>query len=171
MKAAEVWALLLGAVVALAGTLLAQWSSLAYQTRRQREARRADFQRTTLLQLRDALGEVEEAVARAMTARAALSAKFEEHAPDPGDHDDWDRYFRTSHPEIEELRSLTYRLRLLAAGVEHEPLRIAVGHISRLARLAPLSFYDREAEETRAKLIEVQNKAVDLLGEQLQKLP
>lgn len=136
MKAAEVWALLLGAAVALAGTLLAQWSSLAYQTRRQREARRADFQRTTLLQLRDALGELDEAVRRAMAARYSLSREFERDNRDP---DDWGSFLSTSHPDMEALRSLTYRLRLLATGIEHEALQIAVGHISRFAWLAPLT--------------------------------
>jgi hypothetical protein len=153
-------------------TLLAQWSSLAYQTSRQRQARRADRQETRLLALQDLLGEVEEAVRRAMAVRARLSEEFEQHAPEPSDHDEWEAYLRrTSHPDMELLRSLTYRLRLLAAGVEHEPLRVAVGHISRFAWLAAVAFFDREAEDTRAKLIEVQNKAVDLLGEQLLSLP
>lgn len=171
MKAAEVWALVLGAAVALAGTLLAQWSSLAYQTRRQRQARQADRQVTRLLALQDLLGEVEEAVARAMVARAVVSAKFDQHAPDSSDEEEWKAYFWSSHPELEQLRSLTYRLRLLAAGVEHEPLRIWVGHISRFAYLAPLSFSAQQAEDTRVTLIDVQNKAVEWLGEQLRKLP
>ena len=34
MKSDAVWALLLGTAVALASTLLAQWASLTYQTRR-----------------------------------------------------------------------------------------------------------------------------------------
>jgi hypothetical protein len=69
MDATDVWKIVLGAAVALAGTLLAQWSGLAYQTRRQREARQADFQRTTLLQLRDALGELDDAVLAFFLAR------------------------------------------------------------------------------------------------------
>jgi hypothetical protein len=52
---AVLWPLLLGAAVTLVSTVVAQWSSLAYQTRRQREARRADFQRSTLIQIRDEL--------------------------------------------------------------------------------------------------------------------
>ena len=171
MKADAVWALLLGAAVALVSTVVAQWVSLAYQTRRQREARRADFQRTTLQQLRDLLGEVEEAVGRAMGARAGLSEEFE-RAPDPSDEEEWKAYFyQRASPELTRLRSLTYRLRLLAAGVEHEPLRNAVWNISQLADRAPRLFSKQEAENTWVVLIDVQNKAVDLLGEQLQRLP
>jgi hypothetical protein len=157
------WPLLLGSAL----TLLAQWSGLGYQTRRQREARRADFQRTTLLQLRDMLGEVDEAVRRAMDARSRLSREFERENRDP---DDWESFLSTSHPDMEALRSLTYRLRLLGAGLEHEPLRIPVGHISRWAWLAPLAPSDMDAQDAREKLNAQQNKAVDLLGEQLRQL-
>jgi uncharacterized membrane protein YhiD involved in acid resistance len=160
-------ALLSGGVLGVLGS----WAGLFYQTSRQRQARRADRQETRLLALQDLLGEVEEAVRRAMAARVSLSEKFEQYAADPSDHHEWEAYVRTSHPDMEVLRSLTYRLRLLAAGVEHEPLRIVVSHISRFAWLAPLSYSVREAEDTRAVLIDVQNKAVDLLGEQLRSLP
>jgi hypothetical protein len=171
MKADAVWALLLGAAVALVSTVVAQWVSLAYQTRRQREARRADFQRTTLQQLRDLLGEVEEAVGRVMGARAGLSEEFN-RSPDPSDEKAWKAYFyQRASPELTRLRSLTYRLRLLAAGVEHEPLRNAVWNISQFADRAPRFFSKQEAENTWVVLIDVQNKAVDLLGEQLRKLP
>jgi hypothetical protein len=168
MGAADVWKIVLGAAVALAGTLLAQWSSLAYQTRRQREARRADFQRTTLLQIRDLLGEVEEAVGRAMAARHRLADEFDRIAVDP---DGWQLFLHANLPDHEVLRSLTDRLRLLATGVEHEPLRIAIGHISNWAALAPLATTDDEARNVRVELIEVQIKAVELLGEQLRALP
>jgi hypothetical protein len=168
MDAADVWKILLGAVVALAGTLLAQWSSLAYQTRRQREARRADFQRTTLLQLRDLLGEVEEAVGRAMTARHRMSDHFERS---PYITDDWETFLSTTHPDMEVLRSLTYRLRLLATGVEHEPLRIAVDNVSAWAVVAPLATKDKDSQDARDNMMERQIEAVELLGEQLRSLP
>jgi hypothetical protein len=61
MTSDAVWALVLGAALTLVGTIVAQWASLSYQTRRQREARRADFQRSTLIQLRDLLAELSEA--------------------------------------------------------------------------------------------------------------
>ena len=45
------WQVLLGSAITLVSTLLAQWFSLSYQANRQREMRKADAQRTTLLQL------------------------------------------------------------------------------------------------------------------------
>ena len=162
------WPLLLGATVTLVSTVLAQWWSLAFQTRRQRQARRADRQEVRLLALEELLGEVDEAVRRAMDARARLAEEFE-HFSEP--YDEWGSFLRASLPDREALRSLTYRLRLLAVGVDHEPLRIAVGHISRWAWLAPLSPSHQDAMDAREKLIQAQNQAVNLLGEQLRKLP
>jgi len=52
------WPLLPGSAVTLVSTVAVQWASLTYQTKRRREARRADFQRTTLLQVRDALDDL-----------------------------------------------------------------------------------------------------------------
>jgi hypothetical protein len=158
------WPLLLGSGL----TLLAQWLSLAYQTTRQRQARRADRQEARLLALQDLLGEVDEAVRRAMDARRALAHDFEQSGRDP---DEWKVALSTSHPDMETLRSLTYRLRLLAAGVEHERLRIVINHVSRWAWLAPLAPSDQEAEDARDKLIRAQNEGVDLLGERLRQLP
>jgi hypothetical protein len=153
-------------------TLLAQWFGLRYETRRQREARRADFQRTTLIQVRDLLGEVEEALGRAMGARAALAKMFEEHAPDPSDEKEWRTYlYGKASPELTRLRSLSYRLRLLAAGVEHKPLGSMVWTISKIADQAPLSFANQEAENAHVTLIDMQDKTVELLGQQLQELP
>jgi hypothetical protein len=163
MKWDAVLLLLLGSGL----TLLAQWSSLAYQTRRQQEARRADFQRTTLLQLRDLLGEVDEAVRRAMDARRRLSREFERDNRDP---DEWESFLSTSHPDKEALHSLTYRLELLGAGVEHEPLRSEIGAIALWATLGPLEPSDQKAEDTRWKLLSALGKAVELLGEQLRRL-
>jgi hypothetical protein len=168
MKWEVVWPLLLGSAVTLVSTLIAQWANLGYQTRRQREARRADFQRTTLLQLRDVLGEVDEAVRRAMDARYRLSREFERSGENP---DDWKDFLHVSHPDMEALRSLTYRLRLIATGLEHEPLRIAVNHISRWAWLAPLAATDKDSQDAREKLTTQQINAVELLGEQLRSLP
>lgn len=93
MKAAEVWTLLLGAVVALAGTLVAQWSSLAYQTRRQREARRADFQRSALIQIRDEL------LALAEAMRAVFVARYEAK-----ERADWDA-LDVHHPATEAVQA------------------------------------------------------------------
>jgi hypothetical protein len=73
--------------------------------------------------------------------------------------------------ESETLRSLTYRLRLLAAGVEHEPLHVAVEAVSRWTLLAPTALSYQDFQDARENLIKAQNEAVDLLGEQLRKLP
>ncbi len=144
-----------------------QWTSLAYQTRRQREIRRADSQRAALLALQDRLGEVDDSVRRAVAVRSQLSFAFEREGRDP---DEWGSALLTSDPEMETLRSLTYRLRLLAAGIEHEGLRIAVGDVSRWAFLAPLAPSDQDSREARDRLTKAQIKAVDLLGEQIRTL-
>jgi len=162
------WPLLLGAAVTLVGTVLAQWLSLAYQTGRQRQARRADRQEARLLALQDLLGEVDDCVSRAMAHRSVLSDEFDRS---PGYPDEWGSFLSGSLSEMETLRSLTYRLRLLAAGLDHEGLRVAVGHISRFAWLAPTSPSYQDSADAREKLIKVQNEAVDLLGEQLRRLP
>jgi hypothetical protein len=162
------WPLLLGSGL----TLVAQWFSLSYQTARQRQARRADRQEARLLALQDLLGEVEEAVRRAMATRRRLSDEFERAVAELGvDPDGWKEFLDTNHPDMEALRSLTYRLRLLGAGVEHEPLRVAVEQISRWAWLAPLAPADKDSLDARETLISEQIKAVDLLGKQMRRLP
>jgi hypothetical protein len=105
-----------------------------------------------------------------MATRRRLSDEFLRELSG-GDPHDWGAVLAASHPGVDALRILTYRLRLLATGVEHEPLRIAVGHISRWAELAPLSSSHKASEEAREKLTTQQIKAVELLGEQLRKLP
>jgi hypothetical protein len=158
MKAADVWALLLGAVVALAGTLVAQWSSLAYQTRRQREVRRADFQRTTLIQVRDLLLELSEAMGRVAAARYT--------------DQDWIEGMPTNHPTVAAVRTITDRLVILAVAVEDEQLRIHVDHVARHTHLdAIASTHDEAAKKARAKSLEIHRKAVQRLGEQLRSLP
>jgi hypothetical protein len=161
MKAAEVWTLLLGAVVALAGTLVAQWSSLAYQTRRQREARRADFQRTTLIQVRDLLLELSEAMGRVAAARYV--------------DQDWIKRIPTDHPTVAAARSIADRLVIIAVAVEDQQLRIHVDQVARRAHFDAIALTHDKAleatEEARAKSLEIHEKAVQLLGEQLRKLP
>lgn len=121
------------------------------------------------------LGEVEEALGRAMGARAALAEPFEQHAPHPSDEEhekQWRAYlYEKASLELTRLRSLSYRLRLLAAGVEHEPLRNRVWTISQIADRAPSSFSNQEAHDMHIALIGMQNETVELLGQQLQKLP
>jgi hypothetical protein len=170
MRGDVLWPLLFGSVLTLVTTLVAQWSSLTYQTKRQREARKADFQRTTLLQLREMLGEVDEAFRRAMDARYTLSHEFERENQDP---DDWGaalNAFSASHPDMEALRRLTYRLRLLGTAVEHEQLHFAVLQISLGASAVP-DLTGEKAQDAQDRLERAQETAVELLGEQLRRLP
>jgi hypothetical protein len=162
------WPLLFGSTLTLVTTLAAQWFSLAFQTKRQREARRADFQRTTLIQLRDTLGQVFEVFERVMAARRALSERFERSSQDP---DSWEEVLRTSLPEAELLNSLGYQVELLAAGLEHDPIRTWTDDIALWATFGPLRPSDQEAEESRQKLLNAQGEALRLLGEQLRRLP
>jgi hypothetical protein len=152
MKAAEVWALLLGAVVALAGTLLAQWSSLAYQTRRQREARRADFQRTTLLQLRELLGELDDAMLRLFLARE-------------------EAFDRASSVDLEAVRHVAGRLILHSTAVEHDGLRALVASLTYSAIKVAAAPTSQEAEAHRKDMGQVRTKVTMMLGEQLRRLP
>jgi hypothetical protein len=160
MKAADVWTLVLGAVVALAGTLLAQWSSLAYQTRRQREARRADFQRSALVQVQDLLLELSEAMRSVATARYEATDYIDRAGGLP-----------TYHPAVAAVRSITDRLEILVAAVEDEQLRVKVGHVARRAYVTAIAPTEELAAKTRPKSQELHREAVQLLGEQLRKLP
>jgi hypothetical protein len=160
MKAADVWTLILGAVVALAGTLLAQWSSLAYQTRRQREARRADFQRATLIQIRDALLELTQAMRTAFSVRYEAEERDQDFGGLP-----------TYHPAVEAVRSLMDRIVILATAVEDEELRGKLDTTTRMAYLAAIAPTARQADESRQKMGQLQREAVQLLGDQLRQLP
>lgn len=160
MEAADVWKIVLGAVVALAGTLLAQWSSLAYQTRRQREVRRADFQRTSLLQVRDLLGEVADAVQKVTGNQYRHLALA----------DEWE-HFPTTHPDVQAVQSLTYRLRLAGLGLDDPQVRASLASVEISARLATTAPSEEEAKDANQKLIAARNRARELLGEQLRKLP
>jgi hypothetical protein len=168
MRGDVLWPLLFGSALTLVTTLVAQWSSLVFQTRRQREARRADFQRTTLIQLRDTLGRVFEVSERVMAARRALSERFERSSVDP---DSWAEVLRTSLPEAELLRTLGYQVELLAAGLEYDQIRTWTDDIALWTTLGPLQPSDQEAEENRQKLLNAHWEAVRLLGEQLRRLP
>ena len=160
MDAADVWKIVLGAAVALAGTLLAQWSSLAYQTRRQREARRADFQRTTLLQLRERLGELDDAMLRLFLARQEALERT----------GDWNT-LAAYHPDLEAVGHVARRLMLHLTAVEHEGLRdlgasLAVSAVNTAA--APSR---QEADAQRKGMSLVRTKVIMSLGEQLRRLP
>jgi hypothetical protein len=160
MKSDAVWALLLGAAVALVSTLLAQWASLAYQTRRQREARRADFQRSALVQVRDLLLELSEAMGSVAAVRYEATQRV-----------DWDGALPSYHPAVAVVRSLADRLTIVAAAVEDEQLRVTVDQVARRAHVDAIAPTDELAEQTRTESLAVHRHAVQLLGEQLRKLP
>jgi hypothetical protein len=160
MKSDAVWALLLGAAVALASTLLAQWASLAYQTRRQREARQADFQRSALVQVRDLLLELSEAMGRVAAARYEANQRV-----------DGDGTLASYHPAVATVRSLADRLEIVAAALEDEQMRATVDEVAGRAHGDATAPADERAEQTRSKSLEVHREAVRLLGEQLRKLP
>jgi hypothetical protein len=60
-------------------------ASLTYRTRRQREARRADFQRSALVQVRDLLLELSEAMGRVAAARYEVAGRAHVDATAPAD--------------------------------------------------------------------------------------
>lgn len=156
----DAWLILLTAALTLAGTLLAQWSSLAYQTRRQREARRADFQRATLIQIRDALLELSQAMRTAFNVRYEAEERDQDFGGLP-----------TYHPAVEAVRSLMDRIVILATAVEDEELRDKLDTTTRMAYLAAIASTARQADEERRKMGQLQREAVQLLGDQLRQLP
>jgi hypothetical protein len=153
------WPLLLGSAITLVSTLLAQWTSLAYQTRRQREARRADLQRTTLVQLRDALDELGQGIQGVFVARGEALERT----------GDWSML--SYHPTLEAVRSAIYRVRLLATALENEPLRSEAELVTRSAFEAAMAPTQRDADEQREKMSRGYFEVVELLGEQLRRLP
>lgn len=130
---------------------------LAYQTGRQREARRTDFQRTTLIQIRDLLLELSEAMGKVGAARY-MDADVFDGMP-------------TDHPTVVAVRSIIDRLVIVAAAVEDDQLRIHVDQVARRAHLDAIAPTDEVSEKARAKSLEIHRKAVQLLGEQLRRLP
>jgi hypothetical protein len=155
------WPLLLGTAVTLVSTVLAQWASLTSQTRRQREVRRADFQRATLLALQQLLGDVDDAARRAKNARWEALRQTGK----------WDAEDNWTHSNMEALRSLTYRLRLLATGLEDKQLRDTVEQISHLTWLDATAREEDVVPNIQEQLWRSEIEAARLLGEQLRSLP
>ena len=159
MEAADVWKIVLGAVVGLAVSLIAQWSSLAYQTRRQREARRADFQRSTLIQLRDLLIELSEA--RQAVAAARYQAKVETG----------DLYLLGPlHPSVQAVRTIGDRLNVVAAAADNLSLRMEIVFVTLHASGAAMSSTSSEEAEHEQQMSEGFRKATQLLGDDLRRL-
>lgn len=83
---------------------------------------------------------------------------------------DWDA-LSAYHPSVEAVRSIVYRIRLVASAVDDEELRGKVDMVARLARLASVAMAEEEAKRTRDAMTRDYYEAVELLGEQLRRLP
>ena len=84
---------------------------------------------------------------------------------------DWDGALPSYHPAVAAVRSLADRLEIVAAAVEDEQLRATVDQVARRAHIDAIAPTDELADQTRKKSLEVHRQAVQLLGEQLRKLP
>jgi hypothetical protein len=154
------WPLLLGSAVTLVSTLLAQWVSLSYQTRRQREARRADFQRTTLLQLRELLEELLKGIERVAVAQQEQAQRRRGR---------WNA-LSLRQPEVGAIRSLVIRIHLLSVAVEDEQLRLNVRSVADHAERAAYAQSENEAREEVDKMGDAFRQTIELLGNQLRRL-
>jgi hypothetical protein len=132
----------------------------AYQTRRQREARRADFQRTTLLQLRDALRDLDDAVL------AFFGARYEALNHAGG----WDK-LASHHPAWEGIRRANSGLLLTAIAVDDKALRGQATALAHDVLLTAKASTASEAEHHREQLSSMNTKVTLALGEQLRRLP
>jgi hypothetical protein len=72
---------------------------------------------------------------------------------------------------VAAVRSLADRLTIVAAAVEDEQLRVTVDQVARRAHIDAIAPTDELAEQTRRESLAVHHHAVQLLGEQLRKLP
>jgi hypothetical protein len=159
MEAADVWKIVLGAVLGAVLALLVQWSSLTYQTRRQREARWADFQRSTLIQLRDLLLELSEA--RQAVVAARYQAKMETGDP---------YMFGPLHPAVQAVRTIGDRLNVVAAAADNLSLRMQIVFVTLHASGAAMSSSASEESEHEQQMSEAFSKATELLGDELRRL-
>lgn len=159
MMSDAVWALVLGAALTLIATLVAQWSSLVFQTKREAATRRADFQRSTLLQIRERLVELPPCTEEVFWARQEALERA----------GGWD-LLGHHHPNMEAVSSVALRLLALAAAVEDERLRLEVVTLAQHELEAAQAPTEKGADERREKGIRAYGKVVNLLGEELRKL-
>jgi hypothetical protein len=157
MRGDVLWPLLLGSALTLVTTLVAQWSSLAYQTKRQREMRRADFQRTTLLQLRDTVAELDDAMLALMHVRREAQAR-EGGWNARFDYANWEAIFR-----------LRGKLLIVGTGVD----RNLYWWVTELALSTKLVSEATSEEEDRHQkdLSSSRRKVLWMLAERLARLP
>jgi hypothetical protein len=153
------WQVLLGSAISLVSTLLAQWFSLSHQTKRQRETRKADFQRTTLLQLRDALKDLGLSVAKVFILQGeALQSTGS-----------WEA-FSSHHPDVAAVSAAVTPVLLHNLAVEDEPLRLKIDSMTECAEAAAKAPSERDADEERKKFGREMSEVIALLGKQLRRL-
>jgi hypothetical protein len=86
-------------------------------------------------------------------------------------HVDKDGTLPGYHPAVTAVRSLADRLTIVAAAVEDEQLRTTVDQVAGRAHIDAIAPTDELADQTRRQSLEVHRQAVQLLGQQLRKLP
>jgi hypothetical protein len=106
------------------------------------------------------LGEVAEAMQRVTRIQYGYLALANE----------WDP-LESIQPDAQAVSSLTFRLRLAALGLDNEQLQGELASVEALAWLATVAPTKDESRDARQKLMTARNQALDLLGEQLRKLP
>jgi hypothetical protein len=160
MRGDVLWPLLVGSTLTLGTTLLAQWFSLDFLTKRQREARRSDFQRTTLLQLRDALGELDDAVWELLRARR-----------DASKHGTGWMGLPSHHPSFEAVTRAGSKVITLVTAVENTKLFGWALSLVRSSQLIIEAVDEKEADRHREDLNSLGRRALLSIGEQLRSLP
>jgi hypothetical protein len=153
------WQVLLGAAISLVSTLLAQWFSLSYQTKRQWEMRKADFRRTTLLQLRDALNDLGHSVGRVFILQGEALQRT----------GSWEA-FSSHHPDVAAVSAAVNPVLLHSIAVKDEPLRLKIHSMTERAEAAAKAPSERDADEEREKFGREMSEVIALLGEQLRRL-
>jgi hypothetical protein len=155
MRGDVLWPLLFGSALTLVTTLLVQWFSLTVQTRQQREARRADFQRATLIELREMVQELEDANWQLTRASKAGPRARTEHL-----HANWERLVR-----------LRTRVMVLATGVDNRVLFSQVQEFARSADLVRGATSAEEASRPREVMKDLRGKILWAIGQNLRELP
>ena len=152
------WQLLLGSAITLVSTLLAQWFSLNYQTKRQQEMRRADFQRTTLLQLRDALRELGLSVTQVFVLQGEVRQRTGK----------WEA-LSSHHPEVKAVFAAVTPVLLTNLAVQDESLLRKVESMTERAETFVKARNEQHADEEWEKFRRELSDVIGLLGNQLRR--
>ena len=136
MKSDAVWALLLGAAVALASTLLRTVGKLGLPD--QTATRSATGRLPTLRSSPGPRSAPE--LSEAMGGVAAVRYEATKRA-------DWDGALPSDHPAVAAVRSLADRLEIVAAAVEDQQLRATVDQVARRAHIDAITSTDGAAQD------------------------